>query len=196
MKGTEKIIAHIQADAKAEADAIFTQTEKLCAEIRDSYAEKAREAYSERIREGVKDCEESAGNRDRLAQMENKKDILSLKQELVSKAFDRAGELLLGLPEQEYAAFLVRLAVRSAEDGIGEIIFNKTDWEKFGPAVVAAANAKLGDRGMLRLSDESGDFRGGLIVRCGNIEVNSTVDLLVERCRGEMAGQVAKILFE
>ena len=37
MKGTEKIIAHIQADAKAQADAILAQAEQQCASIREDY---------------------------------------------------------------------------------------------------------------------------------------------------------------
>ena len=54
MKGTEKIIAHIQADAKAQADAILAQAEQQCAEIRQNYEIKARDAYGEKIRVGVK----------------------------------------------------------------------------------------------------------------------------------------------
>ena len=37
MKGTEKIIAHIQADAKAQADAILAQAEQQCAGIREDF---------------------------------------------------------------------------------------------------------------------------------------------------------------
>ena len=51
MKGTEKIIAHIQADAKAQADAILAQAELQCAEIRQSYETKAKERYGEKIRQ-------------------------------------------------------------------------------------------------------------------------------------------------
>ena len=46
MKGTEKIIAHIQADAAAQADAILAQAEKQCAEIREGYERRAKDAYS------------------------------------------------------------------------------------------------------------------------------------------------------
>ena len=58
MRGTDKIIAHIQADAKAQADAILAQAEQQCAGIRETYEAKAKEAYAEKIRAGVKTCEE------------------------------------------------------------------------------------------------------------------------------------------
>ena len=58
-----------------------------------------------------------------------------------------------------------------------------------------AANEKLGG-GKLTLAGETGDFKGGLILRRGSIEANCTVELLVELCRGEMSAQLAKVLFE
>ena len=62
-------------------------------------------------------------------------------------------------------------------------------------AVVKAANALL-PGGKLTLSDDTGDFRGGLILRRGSIEANCTVELLVELCRGDMSAQLAGVLFE
>ena len=50
MKGTEKIIAHIQADAKAQADAILAQAEQQCAGSSRDYEIKAKDAYAEKIR--------------------------------------------------------------------------------------------------------------------------------------------------
>ena len=42
---------------------------------------------------------------------------------------------------------------------------------------------------------QTGDFKGGLILRRGNIEVNCTAELLVELCRGDMASELAQVLF-
>ena len=86
MKGTEKIIAHIQALAQAE---------QQCALIRKDYEEKADEAYTAKIRAGVKACEDLSESKKRIAEMESKKNLLALKQEMVSAAFDRAKEIIL-----------------------------------------------------------------------------------------------------
>ena len=37
MRGTEKIIAHIQADAKAQADVILAEAERECAVVREEF---------------------------------------------------------------------------------------------------------------------------------------------------------------
>ena len=193
MRGTEKIIAHIQADAKAQADVILAEAERECAVVREEYETKAREVYAEKIRSGVKACEDLAESKSRIAKMESKKSILALKQELVSAAFDKAQEKLLSLPPDKYLDLLVGLAVKAAPDGKGEIVLNASDREAYGAALVKAANARV--NGQLTLSKETGSFAGGLIVKNGPVAVNNTVELLVDMCRSDMAADVAKVLF-
>ena len=194
MKGTEKIIAHIQADAKAETDAILGRAEKECDEQRRFYEAKAAEAYAERIRAGVRDCQDKMDSVSRIGQMESRKAMLTLKQEMVSKSFDRALEMLVALPAEEKTAFYARLAADAAVTKDEELILNAADAEAIGSAVVAAANARLGG-GALRLSEERGSFVGGLILRRGAIEVNCTAELLVELQRGDLSAQLADVLF-
>ena len=50
--------------------------------------------------------------------------------------------------------------------------------------------------GRLTLAADAGNFAGGLILRRGNIEVNCTVELLVELCRADMSAQLAGVLFD
>ena len=193
MKGTEKIIAHIQSDAKAQADAILAQAEQQCALIRKDYEEKADEAYTAKIRAGVKACEDLSESKKRIAEMESKKNLLALKQEMVSAAFDRAKEIILSMPAAEYQAFLTNLTVKAAPDGKGQLVLNARDRKQYGEAVVKAANAAL--KGSLTLSDTDGDFAGGVMIKNGAVEVNNTLELLIDLCRGDMSADVAKALF-
>ena len=195
MKGTEKIIAHIQADAKAQADAILAQSELQCAEIRQRYEAQAKERYGEKIRQGVKACQDSIDSVERINQMEAKKSILALKQEMVSKSFDKACTMLTALPEEQYVALLAKLAAQAAVTGDEEIVLNARDKAAVGDAVVEKANSLL-PAGKLSLSAATGDFAGGLLLRRGSIEANCTIELLVELCRGDMSAQLAKVLFE
>ncbi len=199
MKGTEKIIAHIQADAKAQADAILAQAEKQCAEIRAGYEKKAGDLYAEKIRAGVKACQDKVDSMDRIARMEGRKDVLALKQEMVSQSFDKARELIVHLPAEQYILFLAKLAAQAAVTGDEELLLNARDKAAVGPQVCQAANELLAAAGKpagLRLAAGEGEFEGGLILRRGSIEVNCTIELLVELCRGEMSAQLAGVLFE
>ena len=196
MKGTEKIIAHIQSDAQAQCDAVLAAATAKCDAIREDFAKQAAEAYAERIRAGVKSCADEGESAARLARMEAKKSLLAVKQEMISRSFDKAAQMLVSLPEEQYVALLAKLAAAASVTGEEEIVLNAADRARVGEAVVKAANAKLGGKGKLKLSDATGEFDGGLILRRGNIEVNCTTALLVELCRGEMSAAIAGVLFE
>ncbi len=194
MKGTEKIIAHIQADAKSQADAILAQAEEQAAQIRAEYDKKAAQVYADKVRAGTQACQDQMDSVQRIARMEAKKSLLGVKQEMVSRSFDEAQALLTALPKEQYTAFLAKLAARASVTGEEEIVLNARDREAVGAAVVKAANELL-KGGKLSLSERIGEFAGGLILSRGNVEANCTVELLVELCRGEMSVEIADKLF-
>ena len=194
MKGTEKIIAHIGADAKAQADAILAQAEAKCAGIREGYEQQAKQAYAERIRAGVKANQDRLDSMERLAKMEGRKAVLALKQDMVAESFDRACDQLVNLPAAEYGTFLAKLAVKASVTHDEEVVLNARDRKALGDKVIEAANKALGG-GKLTLSRETGNFKGGLILRRGSIEANCTAELLVDLCREEMAAELAGVLF-
>ena len=194
MKGTEKIIAHIGADAKTQADAILAQAEARCAEIREGYEQQAKQAYAERIRAGVKANQDRLDSMERLAKMEGRKAVLALKQDMVAESFDRACDQLVNLPAAEYGTFLAKLAVKASVTHDEEVVLNARDRKALGDKVIEAANKALGG-GKLTLSRETGNFKGGLILRRGSIEANCTAELLVDLCREEMAAELAGVLF-
>ena len=194
MKGTEKIIAHIQADAEAQADAILAQAEQQCSEVRRRYEQKVGEVYAEKIRAGVKANQDRLDSVERLARMESKKEVLALKQDMVNKSFDRAIGMLVDLPEEKYVDLLSKLAAQASVTGEEEVVLNARDRERVGRALVDAANSRLGG-GKLKLSDQTGEFAGGLIPRRGNIEANCTLELLVDLCRSDMSAELARVLF-
>jgi V/A-type H+/Na+-transporting ATPase subunit E len=199
MKGIEKITAHIEADAKAEAQEILAAADAKVREAEAAYSQKAQDEYWTRVRSGVKECEDRVQRMNRLAAMESKKSILATKQELVARAFNRAQEMIINLPTDKYTEFLARLASESATTGEEEVIFNERDKNGCGSAVIEAANRKLRGKGVkagLRMSAETRGICGGLILHQGGIEVNCTVEILVDLCRGEMSSQLAEVMFQ
>ena len=194
MKGTENIIAHIRADAQDRSDAILAQAEKQCAEIRSGYEKQAREVYTGKIRAGVAETQDRVDGMERIAQMEAKKGILALKQQMVSESFDKACEMLVNLPADQYTQLLAKLAAEGSATKEEELIFNERDRKSIGKTVTEKANRLLGG-GKLTVSAETGTFAGGLVLRRGNIETKCTVELLVELCRDELSAEIAKVLF-
>ncbi len=193
MKGTEKIIAHIEADAQAQADAVLGEARQRCEAIKARFDDKAARLYSDRIREGVKACQDQEDSALRISRMEARKSVLSVKQEMVEKSFDLAVQQIVTLPDEKYIAFLANLVKKAGPAGDEEIILNAADRARVGEALIKAVNA---DGAKMKLSDETRDIKGGLILRRGSIETNCSVELLVELCRGELSAKLADVLFD
>ncbi len=62
--------------------------------------------------------------------------------------------------------------------------------------VVTGASALLTGSAMLTLAEETRPMEGGFVLCDGKIEVNCTFDALIRLRRDELAGQVAKMLFQ
>ena len=195
MKGTEKIIAHIRSDARELSDSILAQAERQCALIRSDYEKQAKEVYTDKIRAGVAEAQARVDGMERIARMEAKKSVLALKQEMVSESFDKACEMLANLPEEQYVAFLAKLAAEASSTKDEEMIFNERDRERIGQAAADKANRLLGG-GKLTVSADVGSFAGGFVLRRGRVETKCTAELLVELCRSEMSSEIARVLFE
>ena len=177
MNGINKITDRIAAEAEAEVSAVLAEAEKSAAAVRADFAAQAKELGDTLLRQGTEEIEQKVQRADRASRLEAKKDILSLKQELVGQAYRRAMEKILALPEADYADFLAREAGSAALTGKEEIILNDADHDRLGTKVTAAANAlavKRGLPGELKLAETTRPITGGVVLRQGDIEVNCT----------------------
>lgn len=197
MQGIENITGRIQADAQAEIDRIQADAQAEADKIRAGYAARADREAADILARGERSAQERSSRLVSAAQMESRKLTLAAKQVMLDRAFDLALDKLLSLPEAEYVALLAGLAVHAGE-GDEAIILNAADREKFGAQVVAQANLAMtqaGKTGSFTLSDQSRPIRGGLLLSDGAVEVNCALETLVRLQRGELTGEVSKLLF-
>ena len=198
MNGIEKITGRIAAEAQSEIDEVLRQGETLAAKVRADFEKKARDTYDELLRTGTAEVEQDVQRQGRNARLEARKTVLALKQEMITAAYSRALEKLQTLPEEEYVAFLARQAGAAALTGKEEIVLNEADRARVGARAVAAANARMAERGLpaeLKLAADTRPIQGGLVLRQGDIEVNCTLDSLLDLSHGGLDAEVAGILF-
>lgn len=199
MKGLEKITGRISSEAEEAAAAVIAEGQRAAAEIRAGYEQKAKETEAELLRQGKEKLEQKVQRAGRAARLDAKKDVLSVKQEMISAAYEKARQAILALPEEKYVAFLAREAGAAALTGREEIILSGEDRKAVGEKLLAEANAiakKRGLPGTLKLSQETRPIRGGVVLRQGDIEVNCTLESLLELSRGSLDAEVARILFQ
>lgn len=227
MDGIEKILQQIDADAQHEAQAIAAQAQADVISIGEEWDNKIKAETEGILARAEQTVAERAARADSSAQMEGRKLILQAKQDMVGKAYDRALEMLVSLPEGEKIELLAALCVKASANGDEEVILSPADREAIGDKVVARANEllakavapKLPDSladspagalldkvvtvgagllsgtAMLRLSRDTRDIPGGVILNAGGVEVNCSFDTLVKLARPETERQVAAILF-
>lgn len=199
MKGTEKIIAHIRADGDAEAKKIIDAASKQAEEKRAESFKAALSEYEKLMQAGNAECEDILSGSRRIAEMEAKKSVLSVKQEMISAAFDAAREEIVNMPHDKYTQFLARMAAEAAASGMEEIVLNARDKAEVGKSVCKAANELLsakGTPGKLTVSEDTADISGGVIVRFGGIETNCSIDALIRQRRSGLSTEVAAAMFE
>ena len=199
MKGTEKIIAHIRADGDAEAKKIIDAASKQAEEKRAESFKAALSEYEKLMQAGNAECEDILSGSRRIAEMEAKKSVLSVKQEMISAAFDAAREEIVNMPRDKYTQFLARMAAEAAASGMEEIVLNARDKAEVGKSVCKAANELLsakGTTGKLTVSEDTADISGGVIVRFGGIETNCSIDALIRQRRSGLSTEVAAAMFE
>ena len=197
MQGIENITGRIQSDAQAEIDRILADAQAEAEKIQAGYAARADREAADILARGEKSARERGSRLVSAAQMEARKLTLAAKQEMLDKAFELALEQLLALPEADYTALLVGLAVQTG-CGTETIILNDADREKLGAQVVAQANQAMtqaGRTGSFTLSDQTRPIRGGLLLSDGAVEINCALETLVRLQRGELTGEVSKLLF-
>jgi V/A-type H+-transporting ATPase subunit E len=198
MNGINNIIARIDGDARAECEIIRADAEKSASDIAEGYKARAAELYGAALKEGAVSAKSQYDRLINTAQMESKKLVLAEKQTLLGEAFASAVHSVRKLPESEYVALLARLAAEGSRDGGETLHFAHGEGEKFGAAVVEAANKLLISRGKPANLTLGGtrDIAGGVVVASKETEVNCGVDTLVAQLRRELEADVASALFD
>ncbi len=189
----EKITDAIIDEAKTESEQILTAAGQRSRGVITKLEKRIEDEINEAVRSAEKEKERIISRRQSVADIDSKKMILQKKQELISQCFDEAVDYIIGMEEKKYTDFLARLGADSGVKG-GELIFNKKERDSIGPEVTAALN-RLVEGGAFELSRETGDMKGGYMLRSGQVYFNNTVEAIVEENRQDMMGEVAGLLF-
>jgi V/A-type H+-transporting ATPase subunit E len=195
MNGIDKITERITMDAQADANAILARAQEDASAVLANYQKMAEDEKNRLLEEGRKKMAEREIRMVSVAELEGRKQLLSVKQQLISEAFAKALDSLLHLPTEEYVSLLTNL-VANAAAGNEELLFSEKDREAYGEQVTAAANQKLGKNGKLTLAAETRPIQGGVILKQGDIEVNCSLETQVRMMKEELALEIAAVLFE
>ena len=194
MNGLEKIVARMESDTRAECDALAASAAENAAAILRSCQAQADAAAQDSRQRAASQAAEHLEHLNGSSQLACRQRVLAAKQALIDEAFVRAAKALAALPQAEYIDLLATLA---AENGSGdeELLLSAADRDAVGAAVVEAANRKRAGTAF-RLSEETRDTGGGLVLRRDRVELNCSFAEKLRQLRQEESSAVAKLLFD
>jgi V/A-type H+-transporting ATPase subunit E len=198
MIGTEKIKDRILSDARELHEKIL---EDARAEARSIIEKAQKEAMEKAAVINQKAKEEAIQIKKRyraVSSLDDRKNILKVRQEIVNEAFNIALERVSSLPESEYIAFIEKILLKAARDDAGLVLFNEKDKRSLGDSFIQRINQKLSEAGRnasLNLAHDVLDSKGGFILKYGDMEVNCTLEVLFAMARPALEQEVASILF-
>lgn len=198
MNGADRIKERIITDAKGragkiieaarlEAQGIIKDAEKQAFQRVAIMTEKAKEEavlYKQRFH--------AAGG------MEDRKSILKTRQDTIDEAFSTALSRVAGLPDDKYSLFIEDILFKVIKDDEGTIVLNKKDKQRLGQQFVGKVNDKLknmGKNAVLKLAGDDLNSCGGFVIRYGVMEINCTLEVILNMARPNLEAEVASILF-
>ena len=192
----EDIVKQIEEDAGSEADSLRSNAEAEAGAIREKARRQAEALCAQDMQSAKEGAAEHARRIETLAGLELRKDILKEKKDLIEDAFSKAAARIADLPPDEYRAFIKPLIVGAVESGVEEIVPSARHRDFFTPDFLDNLNAELKkDTAGLRLSEDSGDFSAGFVLRAGKKETNMTLASIITFGRDKLEPEIAELLF-
>ena len=190
-------------------DKIIADSRLACSRIekRASDEVKACEAEGEREAQRIVDeAKERAARRAMeqrqrmisMAELEDRKEVLGAKQQMIEDAFGRAIERILSLHATDYGNFLIKLILQADPEGDEEVLFNAKDRDRLGDGWIKPLNQSLDQnkrKAKMTIAKETRSMQGGVILRRGRKEINCSLESVILSKRNELETKVAAILF-
>ena len=194
----EKLLAKIGEDARAEGERLVAEAEEEAARIKEAGEEEAR-----RSAEAIRASYRERGERERTrivseALTESRAAFLTVQEELFEEIFAAAEREFESLPEERYRAWLKRVILAHAREGVGEVIAAPYDRAILAGGLLEEINATLREGGSapeLTLSEREADFSRGVILRGERFADNLSLRSVLREIRERHEEEALKILF-
>jgi V/A-type H+-transporting ATPase subunit E len=198
MGDVAKITKKISAGSKGEVDKILKEAKSEAKEIISEAEEKAKELKAEIVDGGKRDAEREKQRIVANAKLQARKLKLDAKEDVIKEAFKVAEDHLTKLgSSKEYSSVLASLIkeAQSVVRGDVEILVKQNDSKVLTSDFIKKLSADT--KSKIELSSVTIDTIGGAIIKAkdGKTEVNNTIEMRMERMRGDIRPKVAKALF-
>lgn len=196
MAGADLILKKILDDARADAAATLEEASERT-RVLEARSRRAMEETREKTLSGAKAAAAQKRERQmRMAQLDARKEELTVKREIIDQAFVLAEEKLLKLDAAQKETLYTRMLLEAAAGG-EELIPAESEGGFFTPAIMKKMNEalKAAGRDGVTLSSGRRPIRAGFVLRNGGMECNCSLEALLRQSREMLEPLVARELF-
>ena len=219
MTGLEKVIGKIIADAEADARVILDKAQAECEALKERYAAETEAEIEKLTDECDRECQALIIRARSSAAMAKRNAILEARAKLIDEAYASAEKIIRNMNGEQYLELLhkmLRSSMKKQLEGEAEslrlygedispdayeVVLNSRDRDTYGEKLLAASRAGYGSRlapavlAKVRLASDIAPIDGGIILRCGPVETNCSLAMLMAENRRETEARVSRILF-
>ena len=197
MTGLEKIIGHIEENSVASVREIISAAKEKADGIAldaQTEVEKTTAEITERTKRETQDTISRAKS---YATLQEKKIILTAKQQLISDIIDKAKQQLISLSDKEYFEIILSMIKRYSINQSGEIAFSKSDLARLPQDFDNTISTALSDKenAKLAISKDAVEIDGGFVLIYGEVEENCSFSSLFLAARELLQDKVSALLF-
>ena len=219
MTGLEKVTGKIIADAEADAREILDKAQAECDAIKAKFAAETDAEIEKLTDECDRECQALIIRARSSAAMAKRNALLEARAKLIDDAYAAAEKQIKNMNGEQYLELLCKMLRSSLKGQLEEeaeslrlygediapaayeVILNTRDRETYGEKLLAAYRTGYGARlspailAKLCLASDTAPIDGGIILRCGAVETNCSLAMLLAANRRETEAKVSRILF-
>ena len=198
MPGAEKLIEKILADAQRDAESVWADADEKKQTMRDKVMRDIERRKAEIERMAADSVVENKKRMAAVYDLEYRKQLLSAKQEMMQQARELALTKLRALDDKSYLKLMKQRLIACAASGTGGIAVAPGE-TRLNAAFIADVNAWLkqsAGQGSVTLLPEPRDISGGFVYVSGGMEIDVSLEALLDEAWQQSETEVAAVLFE
>lgn len=194
MAGLDKIIERIQKNSEINCDSILNDAQKQAEELRAASEAKSKADVEKIAAETDRKSKEIIDSAHSGSELEEKKEILSAKVEIIDSVIDQVAQTLKDLPDDKYFDAIYKLAGKYARPEDGVMYLSQKDLDRLPADFEKTLNSKL-EQGSIKVSKDPRDLDGGFVLSYGGIEINCSFAALIKESEDDIKDELSRILF-
>ncbi|MBU1669713.1 MAG: V-type ATP synthase subunit E [Actinobacteria bacterium] len=191
----DKLLERILTDAEQHSLQIVGNAQRERTRLEETAEAEAEHRYDRMVKAAERSAEDERKQRVTIAGLDARKSVLERKQEMIAGVFEAAVAAVREMPPAEYVE---RMAGQLAASGrrAGDVLLSPRDRGSLGERLVARANELVsGAAGSFTLAPGTRDIAGGFILSSGGIEINYSLEALINSRKEEFEPLVVQALF-